>query len=271
MLPVQIDVQANGDMLVTETQKYVFTGPYSNERYRYILLEKIDGIDQIEVYEGDEKLPFTKNIKNNQQWIKWRHELNPPESHTFVLKYRIVGGIQIHDKEDWIYVKAIFKGRAASINSGKVVVRLPGALAGKIIRLKKAGVPAEARKIDEQAVEFIAIGAMPPGKELKVGVVVPHGILKFEMPRWQQSYLAKQGKGNAVQEALQGSHGKGFGALIIFIIVLAFVAVFIAIFGNGGGRGGNNGSGNGETGYYPGGGGCGGGGGGCGGGCGGGG
>ncbi|MCI5131835.1 MAG: hypothetical protein D3904_09985, partial [Candidatus Electrothrix sp. EH2] len=58
---VLIDVQENGDMLVTETQKYVFTGPHSNERYRYIPLDKVDGIDQIEVYEGEEKLPFSTN------------------------------------------------------------------------------------------------------------------------------------------------------------------------------------------------------------------
>jgi hypothetical protein len=52
---VLIDVQMNGDMLVTETQKYVFTGPHSKERYRYIPLDKVDGIDQIEVFEGEEK------------------------------------------------------------------------------------------------------------------------------------------------------------------------------------------------------------------------
>ncbi|MEK0178938.1 hypothetical protein [Microcoleus anatoxicus] len=33
---VALEVQTNGDMLVTETQKYVFTAAYNNERYRYI-------------------------------------------------------------------------------------------------------------------------------------------------------------------------------------------------------------------------------------------
>ena len=37
---VDIDVQENGDMLITETQKYVFTGPHTNERYRWIPLNK---------------------------------------------------------------------------------------------------------------------------------------------------------------------------------------------------------------------------------------
>ena len=38
---VDIDVQENGDMLITETQKYVFTGPHTNERYRYIPLDTV--------------------------------------------------------------------------------------------------------------------------------------------------------------------------------------------------------------------------------------
>ncbi|HEY9297854.1 MAG TPA: hypothetical protein VIQ31_16135, partial [Phormidium sp.] len=33
---VNIDVQNNGDMLVTETQKYVFKTAYTTERYRYL-------------------------------------------------------------------------------------------------------------------------------------------------------------------------------------------------------------------------------------------
>ncbi len=44
---VIIDVQTNGDMLVTETQKYVFTADYNTERYRYIPLGKVDEIKDV--------------------------------------------------------------------------------------------------------------------------------------------------------------------------------------------------------------------------------
>ncbi len=43
---VDIEVQTTGDMLVTETQKYVFNSDYSNQRYRYIPLAKVDDIRQ---------------------------------------------------------------------------------------------------------------------------------------------------------------------------------------------------------------------------------
>ena len=100
---VEIDVQENGDMLVAETQKYVFTAPHTNERYRWRPLSKTGGIDSVELFEGEEKLPATAGVKNNRQWIKWRHELNPPESHTFVIKYRVKGGLHIDDNADMVY------------------------------------------------------------------------------------------------------------------------------------------------------------------------
>jgi len=42
---VDIDVQENGDMLITETQKYVFTAKHTNERYRRVTLDKVNMIE----------------------------------------------------------------------------------------------------------------------------------------------------------------------------------------------------------------------------------
>ncbi|XOF32205.1 MAG: DUF2207 domain-containing protein [Candidatus Electrothrix sp. YB6] len=231
---VVIDVRQNGDMLVTETQKYVFTGPHTNERYRYIPLDKVDGIDQIEVFEGEEKLAAETNIKNGQRWIKWRHELNPPESHTFVLKYRVKGGIQVHGKKDWVFVKAIFKDRSAPIQSGKVTVRLPDSLAGKISSVKNFGVPAEARQIDEQTVEFVAKGALPPGKELEVRVVVPHGVLALatpaavkEKPRKSAEYWKR--KARQIQIYIKKERRESICAAIPALVIAVYFAIFTTI------------------------------------------
>ena len=100
---VDIDVQENGNMLVTETQKYVFTAAHTNQRYRYIPLDRVDYIDNVEVFEGERNLAASSNAENGQQWIKWRHTLNPPESHIFTIKYRVKGGLHIQSKEDLVY------------------------------------------------------------------------------------------------------------------------------------------------------------------------
>jgi hypothetical protein len=183
---VDIDVQENGNMLVRETQKYVFTAPHSSQRYRWIPLDKADRIDQVEVFEEGKKLAAATGIKNNRLWIKWRHSLHPPESHTFVIKYRVKGGLHVNDDKDMVYWKAIFKKRSAPIQSGKVIVRLPDSLSGKISSFKSFGVSASAERIDDRTVKFVSHGALPPGRELEVQVAFPHGILSMQTPKWQQ-------------------------------------------------------------------------------------
>ncbi|MCI5167184.1 MAG: DUF2207 domain-containing protein [Candidatus Electrothrix sp. GM3_4] len=183
---VEIDVQKNGDMLVTETQKYVFTAAHTNERYRYIPLNRLDRIDNVEVFEGEKKLAASTNTENGQQWIKWQHTLNPPESHIFTIKYRVKGGLHIQSKEDLLYWKALFKERSAPINNGTVTVHLPESLAGRIDDLRSFGGVAYIRQIDDRTVEFILRDTLPPGQELEVRVAFPHGILAVSVPQWQK-------------------------------------------------------------------------------------
>jgi hypothetical protein len=137
-------------------------------------LDKVDSIENVEVFEGDRKLSVTTRIKKNQQWIRWQHALNPPESHTFVIKYRVKGGLQVDNSEDKVYWRAIFKERAAPILSGKVIVRLPAILAKKIRNFNSFGVPADARQIDTRTFEFVSRGAMPAGEEMEVLVTLTH-------------------------------------------------------------------------------------------------
>jgi hypothetical protein len=47
---VTIDVQTNGEMLVTETLKYVFTADYTNERYRYIPCALLNLSDDLRLF-----------------------------------------------------------------------------------------------------------------------------------------------------------------------------------------------------------------------------
>jgi hypothetical protein len=62
------------------------------QRYRYISLAKVDDIQDVTVQENDKIIPNKIGIENNQFWISWQHELNPPEAHTFVLKCGGSGG-----------------------------------------------------------------------------------------------------------------------------------------------------------------------------------
>ncbi|MEO1350312.1 MAG: DUF2207 domain-containing protein [Cyanobacteria bacterium J06635_15] len=182
---VDLDVQSNGDMLVTETQKYVFTSPHTNQRYRYIPLDKVDDIKDVEVFEGETQLNEAVGRENNQLWVSWQHELNAPEDHTFTLKYRVVGGLQVDPQTTQIYWKAIFPDRSAPIEAAKVRVHFPEAVAGQADFIS-FGAPATAQAIDEQTFEFIAQDKILPQQELEVQVAFPSQLLAVPQPQWQQ-------------------------------------------------------------------------------------
>lgn len=65
-IKVDVNLQTNGDLLVTETQKYTFTDNHTNQRYRYIPLDRVDQITDVEVYEGEERLSAETGTENGQ-------------------------------------------------------------------------------------------------------------------------------------------------------------------------------------------------------------
>src|SRR4028118_1970272 len=183
---VNIDVQANGDMLITETQKYVFNTAYTKQRYRYIPLDKVDEIKNITITENGKTLPSQTGIENHQQWIRWEHELNPPEAHTFVLSYRVVGGLHVDSQKTQVYWKAIFADRKAPVQRATVKVQLPESLSGKVLSFTNFGVSAIARQVNARTFEFVANQPLGPDQELEVQIAFPTEILNLPKPRWQQ-------------------------------------------------------------------------------------
>ncbi|MBC1304336.1 DUF2207 domain-containing protein, partial [Trichormus variabilis N2B] len=184
---VDIAVQTNGDMYVTETQKYTFTGDYKNQRYRYIPLDKVDQITEVSVSENGQLLPSETGTENNQLWIRWKHQLKAPESHTFVLKYRVVGGLHVSDNDAQVYWKAIFADRQAPIKQARVRVKFPEQLANNIKDFQSFGVAANVRKVDANTVEAVAQTSLEPGEELEIQVKFDPTGTEIKTPIWQSS------------------------------------------------------------------------------------
>lgn len=226
---VDIAVQPNGDMLVTETQKYTFTGEYNNQRSRYIPLDKVDKITEVSVSKNGQLLPSETGTENNQLWIRWQHQLKPPESHTFVLKYRVVGGLHINDQDAQVYWKAIFADRKAPIKQAQVRVEFPEEFATKIKDFQSFGIAANIRKVDTKTVEAVAQTAIEPGQELEIQVTFDRTGTDIKSPNWQSS----QSFGFGSQFMLWG-----------FFFFIFFVLPFFGSRGSGG-YGGDGGSGDG--------------------------
>ncbi|MBD2566751.1 DUF2207 domain-containing protein [Anabaena lutea] len=212
---VNIDVQSNGDMLITETQKYVFKSDYSTQRYRYIRLDKFDEIKDVTVEENNQIIPSETGIENNQFWIRWQHQLKPLETHIFVLKYRVVGGLQINNDNTQVYWKAIFADRKAPVQAANVQVQLPEALSGKVLEFKNFGTAATARQVNPKTFEFVATQPIQPQENLEIQITFPSNILNITKPNWQQGNFW-----NIIS----------FLFRIIMMILLAPLAIVIGLF-----------------------------------------
>src|SRR6476469_8382840 len=177
-------------------------------------LDKVDEIKDVTVAENNQIIPSsTGTDENNQLWIRWQHQLKAPESHTFVIKYRVVGGLQRDGENTLVYWKAIAAGRKAPINSGKVTVKLPEALSGKVLSFTNFGAAAVPRQVDAKTFEFVSSQPIPPEQELEVQIAFPQVILNIPQPGWQQT-------GNQSQTA----SGTGNFFLDIFLMIVLFIA-----------------------------------------------
>lgn len=210
---VDVEVEASGELLVTETLNYVVTDRTSTKRLRRIPLSHIDRITDVQVYENGRRLPTRTDDKKNQFWISWRHQPSKPGAQTFVLQYRARGAVRIDERHDQVVWPAVFDHRQARIEAGQVTVRVPASLAGQIRHYAHYGVATEARQVDARTVTFRPRRPLHPDEGLTVKLYVPHGQLHTGAPAWQ--------RGEAVVYRLPG--------LVGHIDTLLFIALAIAL------------------------------------------
>jgi hypothetical protein len=183
---VHIDIEASGELMVTETLNYFFSDRASTKRERHIPLNLIDRITDVQVYENGHKLRSKTRIRKDQMSIRWWHQLSKPGARTFVLRYRAQGAVRVDARYDQVVWPAIFENRHTRIEAGRVTMRVPLALAGQIQRFSHYGVPTVSRQVDTRTVTFSSHRALQPDEGLTVKLYVPHGRLRTDIPAWQR-------------------------------------------------------------------------------------
>lgn len=217
-IDVEIDVQENGDLLISERRQYSFKAGPGGKRHelsRPFLTDRIDDIQDVEVYElagngqaSSEPLTAEHTVETDQNNLRicWFCETNPPEMRTYLLKYRVIGGIGLGRSAsfsrrryrsrsrrryrsasmDELYWNAVTWPRPAVVEKVKVTVHLPSKLRGKDRRISSRGVAAAiAPRTDPDVVEFNSTHPIPPETGLQIHVGFQHGILKIDRPSWQ--------------------------------------------------------------------------------------
>jgi uncharacterized membrane protein YgcG len=185
-IDVDLNLQTNGDLLVTETQTYIFSSDKDPQRHRYLPIDRIDEIRDVSVTENGKPIATETGIKDRNFWIEWQHELTSPSTHTFVLKYRAVGGLETIGSETTLNWWAIFPTRSAPVKAAQVRVHLPVAVATNA-NVSTTGSPTIATKIDAETMEYTSTKAIEPQQSLIVTASFPTNILNLPLARWQQS------------------------------------------------------------------------------------
>jgi hypothetical protein len=185
-IDVNIEVQATGDLLVTETQTYVSASQQAQKRMRRIALDRLDAITDVRIFEDGHELPVSTRVKANHIRIRWRQPRRAAQSHTVVMRYRVKGSVYLHHAGDQMVWPALSAEREGPIRQSTVSVRVPEALESRIQQVMSYGAPSDVRRVDARTVAFVPRAALPPGERLDVKVVVPHGVLDAAVSDWQQ-------------------------------------------------------------------------------------
>lgn len=220
LIEVDIKILENSDLLITETLVFAFTSGDFHYGYRWIPMDRLESIDDVEVWEGERKYELNPQVRRwidirrekgsspggdnyayttwvykNQFWIAWWFPRTTNATRAIELRYRVRGALRINTPVDQLYWKPIFADRDAYVSSSKVTVHLPGPVPTDRLSVYSYGIPAFRRIVDDSTIEFIT-GRVPPGEELEINIHFPHGMVSGVAPAWQIK-LEKQEAYNA--------------------------------------------------------------------------
>ncbi|HUE76166.1 MAG TPA: DUF2207 domain-containing protein, partial [Chloroflexota bacterium] len=194
---VEIDILPDGDFVVTETQVVAFGPTAAQQGFREIPLDRVTGIADVKISgpDGDYRRvdspagqPFTYSVQreNGVLAIDWGFPPTANQTRTFVLRYRVSGGLRIYPDGDQLYWDAIYADRPLPVDQAEVTVRLPAAVSSDQVLLGAypEHLNVEQSFVEGQVAHFRASG-LPAGTGLTVRVQFPHGLVAGEPPPWQ--------------------------------------------------------------------------------------
>jgi hypothetical protein len=228
---VNLTVQPNADILVEEIQEIAFTSGTFTFGFAAIPLDRVERLADVqlsEVINGAER-PYTPNStgqygftagqNNGNLEITWYFPPTRNSVHTYILRYRVSGGLRIYPEGDQLWWKAIAPDHNFPIRSSTVTVTLPQTFPKDQLVVGSYGAPTgEPAYTDRGQVVFKA-QSIDADQELEVRVQFPHGVVQGQAPSWQA--------GDDRQRALGPVMGVIFGALGLLAVIGGPLAVYL--------------------------------------------
>jgi uncharacterized membrane protein YgcG len=218
---VNINVQQNSDILVEEIQQIVFTSGTFRFGYRAIPLDRVQRITDVQVSEvingverpytpgSSSQYGFTTATNQGNLEVTWYFPPTSNSSHTYIVRYRVIGGLRIYSGGDQLYWKAIGSDHNFPIRASKVTVTLPATFPQNQLVVASYGASATSSYTNQGLVVFEAQD-IPADKELEVRVQFPHGVVQGSPPAWQAA-LDQQQQWGPILSVIFG----GLGAVLL--------------------------------------------------------
>lgn len=228
---VNLTVQPNSDILVEETQHIVFTSGTFTFGFAAIPLDRVERLTDLQVSEiinGSERpytpntsgqYGFTTNTNNGNLEITWHFPPTRDSEHTYILRYRVVGGLRIYPEGDQIWWKAIPPDHNFSIRDSRVTVTLPQTFAKNQLTVASYGASANEPSYTDRGQVVFTAQNIPAGQELEVRVQFPHGVVQGTAPAWQAADDRQRQWGPVV--------GVIFGALGLLVLLGGPLGVYL--------------------------------------------
>lgn len=229
---VDITIRNNGDFQVAETQEIAFTSGTFTFGYRYIPLNRVEEIVDVEVWENGQRytLAATQAPNTYETWtedeklvIKWYFPPTSNARRTWTLRYTVRGGLRIYEGGDQLYWQAIYADRQQPINAARVTVHLPAAFSAEQLKIASYGADATWELTDAQTVVFTATRQIGANRGLEVRVQFPHGVVQTTTPSWQ----AADDRAIEYKEKWQPVVSLGIGALSALILAAGLIGVYL--------------------------------------------
>lgn len=129
---------------------------------------------------------FTVERKDGNLNIDWWFPPTANAQRSFVVRYRVVGGLRYYLAGDQLYWKAVYADRPLPVGSSRVAVVFPADLPAE--QVKMASYPehlgVQGRLVDPRTVVFEARD-LPAETGLEVRVQFPFGLVDGRSPEWQ--------------------------------------------------------------------------------------
>lgn len=193
---VTLDVQANGDILVRETQQIRFGGEFQTA-FAEIPRALTSAIEDVRVYEGDVAYrrqasaesagAYSVTEEGDTLAVQWGYTPTAPgEVRIFTLAYTVVGGLWVYPDEQQLEWRAVPADRSGiPVEASTVTVNLPSPVSADQLRQSAYG-PDYSAQVEAGRVVFKATETIPDGVAFQVQVGFPPALTTAQVQDWQR-------------------------------------------------------------------------------------